>query len=225
VLAKVAKNEAELNTFEADMKMTPANSATAAGKNTRMAWQAVLKDGKQVGTLMNTKETDGPTGLVREVCVHDGVFSWTEVHDPHLGVIVTKNIPNASWREAVDPLKFRNLLDLKLVGTEVFDSQNMWVLEGTPKAENARRLSDIAKALYFVGQKDLVCHRIRVYDKDGNEVSDVQLTNIKLNGKLDPALFKYTPPDGVRVADFTQGPPNAGDAPHNKPTRTDAGGK
>ena len=39
-------------------------------------------------------------------------------------------------------------------------------------------------------------------------MADAQFTNIKVNGALDPALFKYTPPAGARVMDMTKGAPD-----------------
>jgi outer membrane lipoprotein-sorting protein len=64
------------------------------------------------------------------------------------------------------------------------------------------------KVRIYISQKDLMCHRFRDYDKDGSELADMQFTNLKVNGALDPALFKYTPPEGALVMDMTKGMPD-----------------
>ena len=51
-------------------------------------------------------------------------------------------------------------------------------------------------------------HRIRTYGKNDAELSDMQFSNLKINPTLDPALFKYTPPEGARVVDMTKGMPD-----------------
>ena len=100
----------------------------------------------------------------------------------------------------------------------------MWILEGTPnaKAEAARKAAIISgmdkygmdpavgsgKMLIAVGQKDLMTYRIRSgIDNNGQGTVEVQFTNYKINGALDPALFKYTPPEGARIFDATTAPP------------------
>jgi outer membrane lipoprotein-sorting protein len=57
----------------------------------------------------------------------------------------------------------------------------------------------------FVSQSDCMARQILFYDKDGKEFMDDQFTNVKTNQPVDPALFKYTPPDGVKINDMTGG--------------------
>ena len=85
----------------------------------------------------------------------------------------------------------------------------MWVLEGTPKPGvdlvpkgMGPAAQEPGKIRMSVGQADGFVHRWILYAKDGSVMGETQLTNIKLNGKLDPALFKYTPPAGARVMEM-----------------------
>ena len=221
VLAKLAKNEGDVKTFEADMKTI----AKAGEKNLEMtghiATQAVLKDGKRTGTLLNVKQQMdmGEGGVVNTLVVNDAEFLWMETRTPQMGSMVMKNKPDAGNQPTADTQGFRDRYDLKLAGEEEFDGQKMWVLEGTPKEKAAdappaggRRISpqagEPAKIQIYLGQTDFLCHRFRAYDKADKEISDVQFTNIKVNGALDPALFKYTPPPGARVMDMTKGAPD-----------------
>jgi len=234
VLAKLAKNEGEVKTFEADMK-----TIAKAGEKTHeltghIATQAVLKDGKRTGTLLNVKQQmamdDG--SVINTLVVNDGEFLWMETRHPQMGVMVMKNKADAGNSPPADPQKFRDQYDLKLAGEEEFDGQKMWVLEGTPKEKAADappaggmgpQALKPAKVHIYIGQKDLLCHRFRSYDKEGNETADVQFTNIKVNGALDPALFKYTPPPGARVMDMTKGTPDIRGMMKNLPKGKDAG--
>jgi hypothetical protein len=88
--------------------------------------------------------------------------------------------------------------------------------------ESRHQAAQPEKVRIYVGQKDLMCHRYLAYDKAGTEIMDMQMTNIKVNAVLDPALFKYTPPAGANVMDMTKGMPNMGDMMKNMPPATDA---
>ena len=92
----------------------------------------------------------------------------------------------------------------------------MWVLEGRPKSgkpdaaegsSNADR--EFGRFRTYLGQKDVQCHRMVGFDKDGNVIMDTQYTNIKVNEKIDPAVFKYTPPRGAIIRDMPQDAPAA----------------
>jgi outer membrane lipoprotein-sorting protein len=48
-----------------------------------------------------------------------------------------------------------------------------------------------------------MARRVLIYDKDGKERMNTQFTNVKVNQPIDPALFKYTPPEGAKVQDRT----------------------
>ncbi len=73
------------------------------------------------------------------------------------------------------------------------------------------------KIRMWIGQKDLFAHRYIMYDKAGKEMAETRITNVKLNGKIDAKLFKYTPPPGARVMDMTKGMPDFGGMIPNVP--------
>jgi outer membrane lipoprotein-sorting protein len=224
VLAKLVKSEAGVTTFEADTKMISKAGEKATEMTGHMAWQVVMKDGKRAGMLVNVKQqmTTEETGTFNMLVVDDGEFVWTETRNPQVGIMVIKNRPDAAKQQTGDTQQLRDKYDLKLIGEEEFDGQQMWVLEGTPKnkAEDAAaprprsgkgmaaQAGEPAKVHVYIGQKDLMCHRFRAFDKAGNEMLDMQFTNLKVNGSLDPALFKYAPPKGARVMDMTKGMPD-----------------
>jgi outer membrane lipoprotein-sorting protein len=168
---------------------------------------------------MKVKATAGEAGEMNILVVCDGDFLWSETTHPQMGIMVMKNKPDARQMQTGDSEEFRTKYNLKVVGEEEFDGQPMWVLEGTLKAPAAADkaaapgASDPEKARLSIGKKDNYLHRVRGYDKTGAEVADMQMTNIKVNGALAPALFKYTPPADAKVMDMTKGMPSMGGAP------------
>ncbi len=221
VLAKLTKQQGEVKTFEADMKSIVKEPGQEGEMVGHMAMEVIVKDGKPAGSKMNMKQKmtkDGADSTM--LMVNDGEFLWVEMKDPESGqVMVIKQKGDSTQGKMNNPNDFTDMFDLKLVGEEDFDGQKMWVLEGTPKAKPKTPPTggmmmeppQPGKVRMYVGQKDTLCHRYIMYNKAGKEVVDTQLTNIKLNGKLDPALFKYTPPRGARVMDMSKGMPSLDD--------------
>jgi outer membrane lipoprotein-sorting protein len=221
ILAKLSANEATVKSFDADvksiMKMMPGMEMSG-----HIAVQSIVKDGKRAGSLMNMKQSMKMGEMtIAMVMVCDGEFVWTESQTPG-GVMVMKMKFDPTQQQTGDTSTLRDSYDLKLVGEEEFDGQQMWILEGTPKAKAAPAKAEVAakdaagmdpptqtgKSHFYIGQKDLMTHRVITFDKaSGKEMADIQFTNIKLNPKLDPSLFKYTPPEGANVMDMTKGMP------------------
>jgi outer membrane lipoprotein-sorting protein len=232
VLALLNKNEATVKNFEADVKISAKAAGQAVESTGHMVAQPVVKDGKRGVSLMNMKQKMTVAGMAMEtLMVCDGEFIWTETRNPQIGVMVTKNKIDPTKQQTGDAHELQDQYDLKLVGEEEFDSQKTWILEGTPKAKPADKAADktaagapsmdpaaqVGKVRINVGQTDNMTRRVRTYDKADQEVSDMQMTNIKLNGTLDPALFKYTPPEGAMIMDLTKGMPNMQDMMKNMP--------
>lgn len=241
VLGKLLKQHGEMKTYETDTKTIMKSGEMAGSAMTgHMATQVVEKDGKPSSTLMNWKQKmKGPDGTDQEMTmVNDGEFVWMEMKDPASGqVMVMKMKPDSQKVDSGDAKQFTDQYNLKLVGEEDFDGQKMWVLEGMPKvgdkAAPARsgmgmRMGPAAppdKVRISVGQKDNFVHRFVQIDKAGKETSEMQFTNIKANQKVDPKLFKYTPPPGARVMDMTKGMPGLNDLKGMIPEGAEGGGE
>ncbi len=208
VLAGMSKQRGEVKTYEFDMK-SEMKGEHAGTMNGHMATQAVEKDGKPAMSLMNMKASMEAGGMKQEMLmVHDGEFIWQEMK--MMGQVMVMKLKPNPQSSRNDPSAFQDMYDLKYVGDEDFDGQKMWVLEGTPKAgaaETGPGAQQVGKVRIYVGQTDRFPHRWIAYAKDGSEMSDTQITNVKLNPKLDAGLFKYTPPAGARIMDMTKGMP------------------
>jgi outer membrane lipoprotein-sorting protein len=187
---------ARIQTFEADIRTFAAPKTTTTG-------HFVFKNGAKVFSSQKMETDLGGGKKAETLTVNDGVYVWTESKKPtEAQTTVTRKKAGKDPRER-DPLACMQDLwsmpDLKVTGEDMLDGQNMWVLEATLKAEG-----DAAggKVSAFIGQSDNIPHRILTFDKDGKEVSDTRLSNIKINGPVKDALFKYTPPKGAKVVDL-----------------------
>ena len=87
---------------------------------------------------------------------------------------------------------------------EVFDFNDHWIW-----------VSGAAKIKMYIAQDDLFLRRSVAYNDQGQEASQTDFSNIKVNGEVDPKTFVYTPPAGVNVMDLTAMPP-PGPAPEKK---------
>ena len=147
--------------------------------------------------------------------VNDGRFVWQEMRKsmpPSLQVIKTKadrqspGTPGRMLTPEENIQQLRKQFDFKDVAEDVIDGQKVYVLGGTLK-ENLQQM-DIAQMLsrvrYYVSQKDLGIRRMVTYNKQGKETTRYELTNVKINEKVDPKLFEYTPPANAKIIDTTK---------------------
>lgn len=214
VLAKIAKAEAEVKSFESDTRAVHGAGARKREFVVHFAVEFVVKDGEPaVHRLYRKTQFKMPDGESATMLhVYDGQFMWTETKEGAAGkVTVTKSNPRTLKKrvngkltigEASVALRMSEVFDLKLVSEEVVDGQKTWVLEGPRKGGAVP-----GKIRIFVGQDDLAARRSIHYDEGGKKNGEVQFTNVKVNQPIEPSLFKYTPPEGAKVDDQTKAKP------------------
>ena len=212
VLAKIAKAEAEVKSFESDSRSVMEAGAWKREFAVHFAVEFVVKDGEPaVHRLYRKTQIKMPDEeSVTMLHVYDGEFMWTERKEGAAGkVTVTKRNPGTLKKrvngkltigEASVALRMSEVFDLKLVSEEVVDGQKTWVLEGPRKGDALPP----ARVRISVGQDDLALRRTIVYDEGGKKIAEVQFTNVKVNQPIEPSLFKYTPPEGAKVEDQTK---------------------
>ena len=212
VLAKIAKGEAEVKSFESDSQTVPNVGPKERQFTVHFAVEFVVKDGNPaVHRLYRKTQIKMPDGgTVTRLDVYDGEFMWTESREGATGKLnVTKKNPGILRKrvdgklvigEASVALRMTELFDLKLLSEELVDGQKTWVLEGPPKSPDAIP----GKMRIFVTQDDLAARRTIAYDKDGKKAAEVQFSNVKVNQPINPSLFRYTSPEGAKVEDQTK---------------------
>lgn len=214
----------KMRTYSADMAMTMTmgtRQMTATGKAVGMK---AKQDGKTVHRLCQTMTTraPGPNGQtieMRQKIVSDGKYRWEEMRHPMMPApMVAKRLADAKneagLRTNVDPMSqfeaMEEVYDLKVVGEETVRTVKCYVIEGTLKESFLKKGRDsgmlrafTTKVRMFIGQQDMFPRRMTGQNTDGQQTMSMDITNLKLNGKVDESLFKYTPPANAQVTDET----------------------
>jgi len=215
VIEKITAKAKDIRTLEGDFQ----SSLLEAHENKFIAHFATMtkeEDGKvmRLDFVRGKMTIDAVTYEAK--LVNDGVFIWSEQRDVENGIQVTKRKVRAEekgdpYLELLKDMKSDNaLFAYEVIGEETITGQKMYVMERHSDVIDNNKLTSKVTEKLWVGQDDLLIHRETrvVFDYDaryGAEFSaassetTMEFTNLKVNQKVDPALFKYTPPDGVKV--------------------------
>jgi len=210
VIEKIKKSQAEMQSIEFDLKTVVKSPTLEPESTSHLAEEFVTKGG---GAVVHHMYSKGGGKILRSLTVDDGEFVWWELTSPGSRVVSVSKYPSRKvrvskgrttwpWSEAVDTINETiREFDLKVTGEDTLDGEQVWVLEGPAKAVPTD--DDMGKVRMLVSQNDCMARRVLIYDKDGKERMNTQFTNVKVNQPIDPALFKYTPPEGAKVQDRT----------------------
>jgi len=214
LLKQMAARETEVHAIEADViNVWHMSGSSMRGTGKTYMLEAEV-DGKKVRKTATTADLGirTPRGIVTALnlkFVTDGRFHWEEMRRT-----ATKEVRVVKMRidqggcapgpgETVEELKRE--FDFSRVSEEIIDDQNLYILEGTPKAG----LPDIPQAVkvkIYVDPKTLLFRRFVALNKADQETMSLEVINIKVNGEVDPGLFDYTPPAEAHIEDRTQDP-------------------
>lgn len=91
------------------------------------------------------------------------------------------------------------------LGEEAVDGLACLKFEGRPRGRLAttRALYELALIRLWLGKADGFPRRAEFLDREGKALLTQTYTGVTLNPLLDPALFMFRPPDGVKVVDAT----------------------
>jgi outer membrane lipoprotein-sorting protein len=94
---------------------------------------------------------------------------------------------------------------IRELGEETVDGIPCLKFEGRPSGNpsTAQALPDLALARLWLGKEDGFPRRVVFLDRRGKELFSQRFTGVTLNPLLDPALFMFRPPEGVKVVDST----------------------
>ena len=226
LLAKIAKAASQLNSYSSDAKATITAGPGKGVFDCTEAGVILRKDGKVVSKSCVTMKgtVAGPNGEQMQFehkTVNDGKYLWEETKVPQMDVtIVVKKKgdapdPGTGLQPQQDSLtgfeQTKEMYTLRLTGEDTLNGQKVYLLEGDfnedylKKNPKARTLLPAMKTVKFwVNQEDLYWRKMAACDPDGHETMIMEVTNAKLNGKVDETLFDYTPPEGAQVQDMTE---------------------
>lgn len=224
LLAKVTASIAKLTSFQADGRMTvqgPIVSTTTM----RLVLEKSEKEGKTLvrGLLTSKTTKKSPDGedLTNQVkTILDGTSCWDELRSSgRTGIEVTKyDAQDPEVPKMTDMIAGMLTQDamarfsLTTVGEDTIEGRKMYLLDATcsPEYLEKHRMKEY-KAKVWVAQDNLIpCRQVTITqraDQDQPRVQTDEFHNVKLNEKIDPALFTYTPPPGATIIDQTKPKP------------------
>ena len=108
------------------------------------------------------------------------------------------------WIEAekpdVDPFKiWRTTSDLKVLPDSSSDGRAAWVIEATPKPDQAGQ----GKTVIHYDKESGQMIKMITYTPDGKPMATMTYTDIKVNDKISPDRFVFKAPPGVEVQDLS----------------------
>ncbi len=225
VLEKVTAAYGAMKSFEADTHEVIGTHNGTGTTTAHIAMEKSEKNGKAIEKYSAVrKETQtlnsGKISVEDGKIVSDGSFIWQERRRSDDDVIrVRKN--DANGPGAVDfSGAFAKVMaeqwkqySLKVVGQDIIDGQKMYLLEGSldPAELAGNAVFEAESHCVWVRQADFIVRRTttttRLVGRDQQAVVAKDWLNVKVNQKVDPALFVYTPPEGAKVVDNTQPEP------------------
>jgi outer membrane lipoprotein-sorting protein len=221
LLARMEASVAKLSSFQADMRMTSQGSRSMEA-TTHFVFERSVKDGNSLECAFLTvnvtmKGPDGKEATHQQKTVSDGLFFWVETRSSdEPGISVTKNDVRSPMAPRMYTFLNRRTFfvtyALKVVGEETTDGRKMFVLEGSQAPDRlAQMQSKENKVKLWIGQDDMIPYRLISTGQRANQeqtnVTTMEFLNVKLNEKIDPEIFKYTPPPGAIIRDMTKPKP------------------
>ena len=101
----------------------------------------------------------------------------------------------------VDPFKaWRGTAELKVLPDSSLDGRAAWVIEATPKSDQAGQGKNVIHYDKESGQMI----KMVAYTPDGKPMATMTYSDIKLNDKISPERFVFTAPPGVEVQDLSK---------------------
>ena len=206
VSKKIAAATEKLNSFSAKTKMvTEMKQEGFSLVSTTEGTTEMLRKG---GDFLMRTENKGATqttvgGNVTKqessvLMISDGSFAYTvsEAAGAKSAQKIKLEKPD------VDPFKvWRTTADLKVLPDSSSDGQAAWVIEATPKSDQA------------AGQGKTVLHfhkdsgqmiKMVTFTPDGKPMSTMTYNDIKINDKISPDRFVFKAPPGVEVQDLSK---------------------
>lgn len=235
VLAAVKEAGESVESWSADVEMTMSlaalggemkQSGTLQTKGTRL--RGNMKIALSGQTMNMAMVIDGDGMMWMEMSMGDQIMTVMKMdagamQDQVAGLAGVAGSDPFSNSMSQNPIKTLEMLqemyELKFIGTETLDGNEVYVLEGKG-GEKLKMMMDAigADASAQMAQMGLSMEQIRVkvgkadgfpreltyFDDEGSPSMKMSYRNVRLNIDLDDSLFVYTPPEGVAVIDLTE---------------------
>lgn len=202
VQKKIAERAAKHHSVQYKMNMTTDMSQAGMSfkSNTDSTIKYVRKDDKMLSRMESTSVTEMKgSGMdqkteTKAMSVSDGEYSWS-YNDTTKQAAKTK--VQKQDKDLFDPSTAWEQFDVKAMDDEKVGDKNCWVLEMMPK--NPMMKAQLDKSLTYYDQATGLMIKQVGYNPEGAVISTIIVTDIKIDEKIDPKEFVFTPPAGVTV--------------------------
>jgi hypothetical protein len=151
----------------------------------------------------------GPFGLIRvdmyTLSVSDGAVLYKDTHMAGRRSVTKaaadagdESVPGGGGRLV---RQAREGHSLTYVGEGEYEGRKTFIIEGTPLPGKHPKGSKLARVEWFFDQETGIQLRTAGYDARGTLLSELLVTGIEFNPTIDPVIFRYAPPEGVKVTE------------------------
>lgn len=205
VKKKIAERTEKHNSVQFKMNTTADMAAAGMTMKSEAKAKYLRKDKKLLWRMETTSEVTmtnagGQKMEQKGTIISDGEFMWSlnEMMGQKMAtkMKVPENQPNP-----MDPQEGWEKFDITLTEDAKIGDYNCWVMEMVPK--DAQTKTQMSKSVVSFDQKTGLMVKQVGYDAQGKVMSTTNVSDIKINEKLDPALFVFKAPEGVQVQDMT----------------------
>ena len=212
----------EIRSFSEEVRSSSTGAGVSDSSTGSTAMMKSDEKGKTVekffsATKVNRKVDGKP--LVHEFkTVNDGTYLWQEKRSSDLAqIVVIKDRASGSgqiaWSRKVI-MGMRELwanFELEVTHEDTVAGQKTYLLEGVRKTEAPPGTAvPEVKLKLWISKDDYLPRRLvissQMSDNKGTVVHTTDYLKVKVNEKVDPAVFTYTPPEGVQVEDISGRP-------------------
>lgn len=222
ILESIAEATASVKTWSADVEM----QMNMGGMKINSTGEMFGAGDRVVSDL--AMEIGGQLIEVKSVLGDDGI-QWTETKAMGQTQIIKLDMSTFDGSEegsstmsggpgqgsAQDPSKMFEQLgkiyDMTLIGNEVMDGTDTYIVEGTVKEEALKDLDPSgaagmtpSKIRVALGTEDGFIRKLEQINANGKSFLTMTFSTIKINPPIDDSVFRYTPPEGANVIDGTK---------------------
>ncbi|MCB9852149.1 MAG: outer membrane lipoprotein carrier protein LolA [Phycisphaerales bacterium] len=192
--------------YKMNMSMDMSQAGMSIKSNTDATFKYMKKDDKMLVRQESTSVTEMKgNGMdqkteTKGTSVVDGEYSWS-YSESQMGKTATKQKVRKQEQEPFDPSVGWDQFDVTPIADEKVGDKTCWVLEMTPK--NPMMKAQMSKSVSYYDQATGLPVKQVAYTADGKVMSTMTVTDIKIDEKIDPKEFVFTPPAGVTVQDLS----------------------
>jgi len=208
IIANLKTKAAAVKSYQADMTTT----MQMMGKNMSMRGTILVKKPKKSRTEM---VTDMGSMKMEQIHVSDGKTTW--IYQPKMKLamridmekVAAETKDKSGGEKTADisnPFQFFQPESISHIRTEEIDGSKACVFHGLPGKSDVQKMPFApAKIELWIGADDGLVRKTVFFNEEGKEMMSQSYTNIRLNIEVADSQFDFTPPEGVQVADMTEG--------------------